>query len=278
MNRKLFYIITCLALLWQALLNNSPFDSLAGAALGESVELHIIMYHELHKSPRNMWEITPAEFEADLIYLRDNGYTAVFMQDIIDYVYEGTPLPDKPIILTVDDGTYSTMSFMLPLLEQYNTKASWAIIGKETDKYTTLKREENIKRYPHVNWDDVNVGLASGFVEIICHSYDLHGKNGAGKLSEESNEEYKSRLMGDLAIFDKALLDNTGLVTKSFAYPLGVISETSDDVLKEAGYLASLSCHEKINKITVGDRDCLYGLNRCIRPPRKSLSSILKKG
>lgn len=260
-----------------SILNATPLDTIMGLEIGEQAAVPIIMYHVLSKNPKNKWEITPSNFEDDLIYLSKNGFTTVFMQDIIDFVHDGKALPEKPIVLTFDDGSYSTVTYMMPLLEQYNMKASLAIIGKETDKYTKIKNEDKrIKRHPHLTWDDIDMILASGLIEIICHSYDLHGRNGAGKLLHESESEYKNRFTKDLRAFDEALKQNTGLFTKSFAYPLGVISKISDDILKDAGYLASLSCYENTNIITVGEYECLYKLNRHLRPPRVTSKSFFE--
>lgn len=48
--------------------------------------------------------ITPETFEKDLQYLKEKGYTTIVMQDLLDYVKKNQPLPEKPIVLTFDDG------------------------------------------------------------------------------------------------------------------------------------------------------------------------------
>lgn len=40
--------------------------------------------------------ISPAQFEDDLQYLQEQGYTTVVMADVIDFVLNGTPLPESP--------------------------------------------------------------------------------------------------------------------------------------------------------------------------------------
>ncbi len=58
----------------------------------------IIMYHSILKDPSAAGDyvISPKLFEADMEYLKDHGYQTVFMQDLIDYVYEDDPLPISP--------------------------------------------------------------------------------------------------------------------------------------------------------------------------------------
>ena len=89
------------------------FCPFAAYAAGESdtaadpVLLPIIMYHEVKPNKSGKDAIQPWEFEADLKWLADNGYTTIVMADLIAYVRDGTPLPEKPIILSFDDGYYN---------------------------------------------------------------------------------------------------------------------------------------------------------------------------
>ena len=91
----------------------------------------IVMYHKISVSQRSLGKhvIAPEELEADLRYLTENGYETVFMADLIAFVHEGRPLPDKPIVLTFDDGYYNNYSKGMPLLEQYDMKMVLSVIS-----------------------------------------------------------------------------------------------------------------------------------------------------
>jgi peptidoglycan/xylan/chitin deacetylase (PgdA/CDA1 family) len=255
---------------------NFPKAPLGALPKGETAVVPIIMYHTLTKHPDNKWEITPKDFEADLKFLKQEGFTTVFMQDLIDFVHHGRPLPKKPVVLSFDDGRSPTIDILLPLLEQYNARISMSIVGKFTDDYTQIVDTKGLSTYPHMTWGDVLRAHATGRVEITCHTYDLHGPKGAGKKSKESPEEYRKRLLGDLNKFAEILAQNTGLVPNTLAYPLGIFSKESEEIIKEAGYLASLSCSHKTNTITVGNSDSLFLLNRFLRSPGKSAENLLK--
>ena len=278
LKKRIFSVLSVmLILLFSQNIAASPLETLMGLAAGEKVSVPIIMYHALEDSPDNRWEITVQEFESDLEYLSKNGYNAVYVQDLIDFVHKGKDLPEKPIVLSFDDGRSPTIDIIIPLLEKYNSRISMAIIGIETDRYTRIDTEGKIKRHPHMTWNDVKNAKDSGLVEISCHTYDLHGKNGVRKLKKESTEDYRKRLLGDLDRFDTVLKENIGISSNALVYPLGIFSSSSDEIIKEAGYLASLSCQEGVNVLVVGDTDCLFGLKRYLRPPNRSSEEIFAK-
>jgi hypothetical protein len=100
----------------------SPLSAPAAAEEGEAPEgepvyLPIIMYHEVKPCRAGKDVILPWEFENDLKYLSANNYTTITMSDLIDYVYNDGELPEKPIILSFDDGYLNTYVYVLPLLD-----------------------------------------------------------------------------------------------------------------------------------------------------------------
>ena len=90
------------------------------SAQPEGIELPIVMYHHILKdqSRLNKYTISPDEFRRDMQYLQDNGYTPVLMQDLLLFVQEGVPLPDKPVMITFDDGYESFHEYAYPILIQ----------------------------------------------------------------------------------------------------------------------------------------------------------------
>lgn len=91
------------------------------SAQPEGIELPIVMYHHILKdqSRLNKYTISPDEFRRDMQYLQDNGYTPVLMQDLLLFVQEGVPLPDKPVMITFDDGYESFHEYAYPILKEF---------------------------------------------------------------------------------------------------------------------------------------------------------------
>ena len=73
--------------------------------------------------------ISPEAFRKQIQALSDAGYNAISLDQLRDYVYNGTPLPAKPIVLTFDDGYLSNYADAFPVLKEYNMKATISSIG-----------------------------------------------------------------------------------------------------------------------------------------------------
>ena len=252
----------------------------AEAKVEDRIDLPIIMYHGLLKEEKRQGQfiISPNLFEQDLRYLQENGYTTVVIADLIAYVQDGKPLPEKPVMLTFDDGYYNNYLYAFPLLKQYNCKMVLSPIGRDTDEYTQNK--DTHANYAHCSWDAVREMMASGLVEFQNHSYNLHsidsGRKGAKKKAVESLVDYRTLLVEDVMKMQTRMREETGYTPTAFVYPFGAVSSESLPILKELGFQATLICESHINAIT-RDPECLYGLGRYRRPAKTGSEAFFKK-
>ena len=242
----------------------------------EEVKVPILMYHlVLEGSKGNKYIVSPADFENDLKYLRENGYTTVVMQDLIDHVYNGAELPEKPVVLTFDDGYYNNYVYVYPLLKKYDSRAVISIVGAYTDLYS--KTPDTHVNYAHMSWANVKEISDSGYVEIQNHTYDLHsldkGRSGSKRNSGESEQEYEKMLRADVGELQEECLEKLGKAPDTFTYPFGLVSKESLDIIKSLGFKASLSCEEGLNSLG-DDPEQLYKLKRYIRTPSRSAADI----
>lgn len=230
----------------------------------DGIALPIVMYHSVLKSKSGDYIVHPSTLENDLKYIQDNEYTTITMTDLINYVYNDAPLPEKPIILTFDDGYYNNLSYVVPLLHKYDMKAVISIVGKYTDTFSDA--DEANPNYGHLRWKDINELIIDGSVEFQNHTYNLHsiknGRKGCRKRSGESLEAYTSLLTNDInKLQDEFSTNCNGYTPNTFTYPYGVISNDSLPIIRKLGFKASLSCTSGINYITKNP-ECLYLLKR----------------
>lgn len=250
-------------------------------AQAEGIPLPILMYHHILKeeSRLNAYTISPTEFRADLQYIKDNGYTPIVVQDLIDYVKKGAPLPERPIMITFDDGYESFHEYAFPILQEFRFPAVLAVIGKYADQYS--ETDDHHIRYSHATWNQIRQMHDSGLVEIQNHSYDLHatdkGRQGSKRKPGENLAAYQSMLTEDLGRVQASCKENLGWIPTTFAYPFGHISSDALGILMDMGFEAAFTCEEKYNYIT-GDPEQLFHLRRFNRAHNRSAQSLLSNG
>ena len=110
-------------------------------------DVPILMYHSVCNNTKvqSDYRVSPEQFESDMKYLDDSGYTAIFVGDLIGYVYEGMPLPDKPVIITLDDGYLNNLTYVLPVLEKYDMCATVSVVGEFVEKAEDEKSEKTLQ-------------------------------------------------------------------------------------------------------------------------------------
>ena len=210
---------------------------------------------------------SPEELESDFKWLSENGYTAVLSEDLINYTESGAALPEKPILLTFDDGYYNNYLYAYPTAKRYGMKFVLSPIGKYADLYT--ETPDKSPYYAHCTWDMLREMQSSGVVEIANHTYDLHSSDGARlgtkQLSGESLEDYTKLLTEDVTLFQQKAEENLQSKPVLFAYPFGAVSKGEPEIIKNLGFKVTLSCEERVSTVTRAP-ESLYYLGRYLRP------------
>lgn len=243
----------------------------------DPIYLPIVMYHDIKKYNSGKDIINPEEFESDLKYLKENNYTTVTMDEVVAYVYNGTPLPKNPIMITFDDGYLTTYRYAYPLLQEYDTKVVLSIIGKSTDDFTRVGDDH--LEYAHLTWPLLNEMLESGLIEIQNHTYNLHstraGRVGCKQKRGESLSDYEVVLTEDVMKLQQEIVDMTGIAPTTFTFPYGEYSDNTVEVIKKLGFKAALTCDYGINKITK-EKDTLFYLKRICRSHSYPIDELLE--
>ena len=102
-------------------------------------------------------------------YLVRAGYQPISLRDLFYHLTLGDPLPEKPIILTFDDGYEDNYTNAYPLLKKYGFVGTFFIVTEPVDK----------RRAGYMSWAQIEI-MNTGGMEIGAHSYthpDLRGKS-----------------------------------------------------------------------------------------------------
>jgi len=181
-------------------------------AAGKSVP--VLMYHSISYKKDNAICLPAEKFEEHLKYLKDNGYYTLTLTDLYDYFVKDTPVPEKSVVLTFDDGYRDNYTVMFPLLKKYNFKATIFVITSNIDK-------------------DDNSLTTSNLLEMEKQGIDIE--------SHTVNHEHlkgltKSAQLSELVESKKALEKILNKQVNFIAYPYGESNKSVIDSAKEAGY------------------------------------------
>jgi len=190
------------------------------ASTSASFKIPILMYHYVEyvqdkkDKTRQALNINPYIFEQQVITLKNAGYTFITAKDLGD-VFDGKKqMPQKPVLLTFDDGHWDLYTDVLPILKKYNVKATAYIITNYLDGSDFLSTDQLLKL------------SSSGYFEIGSHTLNHVWLKGRGS-QQVQNEVQKSK---------KILEDLIKKPVVSFAYPYGAFDQQAEDIVKNSGY------------------------------------------
>lgn len=233
------------------------------------VSLPVLMYHHIAEEVPNDMTVSPARFEEQIAALTQDGWHAVSIAQLIDYVDHGTHLPDKPVLITFDDGYTSNVELAAPILERHGQHAVIFVIGLNAGQ----------ELYPHTGQplspsrfapEDAIPYLNSGTLELQSHTYDLHqlasygisGRDGVLPLPDEPEDDYRRTLLLDAQTQQALFSQHLNIKLTALAYPFGFWSELSESVANEAGLRVTLTTQPGSNRIQKHKPETLRLLNR----------------
>ena len=231
--------------------------------------LPVLMYHHFADEAKEGTVVTPVRFREQMNALKEAGYQAVTIPQVIDYVENGAPLPARPILITMDDGYGSNLDTAAPILEETGMCATVFAIGiNEGEEY-----------YPHSGepmWQErfafekAAPWVEKGIIDVQSHTFDMHqlasygysGRDGVLRLEGESDEDYRQALLSDMEAFRQRRGNRVATELLALAYPFGYYSEEADALLKEAGYAVTFTIDERPNYLSVHNGSCLRMMGR----------------
>lgn len=184
-----------------------------------SAEVPILLYHNISETYINGqadMHITPAMFEEHMQTLSSAGYTAVSITEAAS----GAAMPEKPVVITFDDGYYSNYEFGYPILQKYGMCGTIFVITDKMGNFDTS--------YRHFDWQTAREMENSGTIEILSHT------NSHSRLSQVSDIQLVLELRQSKYIIEKELDKKCNIL----AAPYGDFDERTFIQAGKAGYEA----------------------------------------
>lgn len=204
-----------------------------------------------------------------LAWLRENGYRAVSVDQILAARRGGPALPPKAVMLSFDDGYSSFYTRVMPILRAYHWPALLAPVGSWID--TPLNQPVDFAGTPRprgefLTWQQIREVSQSGLVEIAAHTDANHKgilANPQGNLEPaattrsfdpktngyESEAQFQARMRADVAAISNKIRTVTGKAPRVWVWPYGAADGTSLAVVGEHGYEMALTLEDGLDDL-----------------------------
>jgi len=163
---RLILVLVSLVLLG---INDGAVSSVESTTVSDGtlrrIDVPILMYHYVSPLPddadiyRVDLTVSPEMFRAHVAYLSAEGYTAITLADLYNALMTGARLPDKPIILTFDDGYSDHYQYVLPVLQEFEMVGTFFVITGRADNPSSA----------HLTWEQIET-MAQAGMEIASHT------------------------------------------------------------------------------------------------------------
>ena len=190
------------------------------------VDVPILMYHEIatRQDTSSRLAVSPASFAAQLAHLHEAGFTTLTVSGLASALAEDPArLPERPVLITFDDGFADFHREALPLLDKYGFTATvFVTTGWIAD---ASLRAAGRSPGPMLSWSQIREAASAG-IEIGAHSHQ----------HPQLDQVHSDRLRDELMTSKALLEDGLGVAVPGLAYPFGYSNARVRRVAQEAGY------------------------------------------
>lgn len=195
----------------------------------------VLNYHQVNDEKHSALTLHVDQFREQMEYLHNQGYNTITLAQLYDYLENGTELPNKPIVITFDDGYVDNYKNVLPILKEYNMKATLFMISDAANTPGFVSTEQ--------------------MHQMEAGGFDIQGHTNHHKiLTKIDSTELPDALLGGKTSLEGIL----GEPIEYLAYPGGFNDMLVQYVTKQSGYKMAFT----VQPGTVQPGDNLYALNR----------------
>lgn len=216
------------------------------------VPIPILMYHSISPLASHRFKpftVAPEMFEAQLAYLADQSYSPITISGLVDAMDGRVALPDRPVVLTFDDGFADFYTTALPALRRHRFPATLYIVTGYVGQTSRWLQPEGESNRPMLTWQQIAEVCANG-IECGAHTH-THPK-----LDRISPDQARSEIQESGA----QLRHHLRTEILSFCYPFGYFSSTVRRLVREAGFTSACAGGRLISSL----EDDRYALSRLI--------------
>ncbi|WP_181388385.1 polysaccharide deacetylase family protein [Vibrio albus] len=190
----------------------------------------ILCYHRFtsNTTSTDRLDLPAEQFRRQLQYLADNGYYVISLNELDQYMLGNREIPEKSVVLTIDDGYKSVYTTAYPLFKAFNVPATLFV-------YTDF-----IGATLGLRWDELKEMQQSGFVDIQSHSKSHTSLAVPPEQDINFAEEIRHQIRYPRALINQKLHKDSVI----FSYPYGDSSDHAIEELVEQGIKMSVTVQQ----------------------------------
>ena len=185
------------------------------------IPVPILMYHYVSPIPEDADDIRldltiePDVFAAHMQYLVDAGYTTISLYELYEALTFGTTLPEKPVILTFDDGYIDHYEYVFPVLHRFGLMGTFFVITGRADSGDPA----------YLRWNQIVEMAAAGM------NMEAHTKTHLSLVGRD-----REFLIYELLGSQESLVSHQGADVRMLAYPAGHYDDLTIQIADELGF------------------------------------------
>jgi peptidoglycan/xylan/chitin deacetylase (PgdA/CDA1 family) len=189
----------------------------------------ILVYHRFGPAVADGMTVRTTAFAQQLALVAQQGYAVVPLRMLVDHMRgEGPALPDRSVIITVDDGHRSVFTEMLPVIRRHRVPVTLFIYPSA------------VSRAPYaLTWEQLRALIATGLVEVQSHTY-WH-PNFAQEKHRLSAAAYEHLVVDQLTRARDTLQRRLETRVDMLSWPFGIYDDELVAWASRTGYVAAVT-------------------------------------
>ena len=169
----------------------------------------ILCYHRFGAGQSKMI-MGPAQFEAQLDWLASNHYRVLRLQDLVGFLAGREPLPQRSVVITIDDGYESVYRHAYPALKKHGFSATLFVVS------------DFIATRDGLSWPQLQEMAESGVIDLQAHSKTHRNliEQGAAENDAAYRQNIDNEVRQSRTVLERRL-SPAGVKVRHFAYPFG---------------------------------------------------------
>lgn len=220
-----------------------------GLSIDHYQTVPVLSYHRFAEKSTDKMTVSRESFDSQMGLLKARGYSVITLDQLFDFMEFKLPVPEKSVVITIDDGWQTVYDVAYPILRKYNFPAT---IFVYTELITGTAKT--------LSWEQLREMMAGG-LDIQCHT--VSHRNLAVQQAGESMDDYVSSVMRELVESSRVIERQLGKKPSYLAYPYGATNGLVITLLKKAGYRGAATVVRDENPFFLSNfrvnRSMIYG-------------------